>query len=216
MKVVRPYCLSAFLMWNNNFIASGVCIGCSIICYYLGRNLLDGRVTRVEAPVKFFSAAVIFSVMGMWIAGEIAAASIRISQVVFMFATAFILATVAVIASTVGLRALTEEVGRIALVKSMAASLYSDWMKSLGAITSGPMFAIYLCISWLNQVIRVRTPFGKRCSPGELDMTFTQVATQQLKMIMEWDWTSVIIKMHWWAIVSFLLLGLCRVPTTFH
>lgn len=206
MKIVKPYCLAAFLMWGNNFIASGACLACAIICYYLGRNLLDGRVTRVDMPIKLFSAAVIFSVMGMWIAGEIAAASIKISQVVFMFASAFIMATVAVIVTTVGLSALTEEVGKIALVKSMGASLYSDWMKSLGAITSGPIFLMYLAVSWLNQVIRVNTPFGKKCKPNELKMSFTEVATGQVQMIMAWDWTSVIVKMHWWAIVSNLLL----------
>lgn len=79
----------------------------------------------------------------MWIASEIAAADIAISNVLFMYVGVGALITGGLVCTTIGWSMIKEEILKIALVTSMVQSLYSDWLKGLSFVMCFPMFLMF-------------------------------------------------------------------------
>ena len=112
------------MLWSNAFIASGVTITFSVVCFYLAKCLVDGRVGRIDVTGQLLFSSMLLLFIGMWVASEIAAADIAMANVLWLYVGTGALATGAIAAYTIGWGMIKERMVKIPLVNSMARSLY--------------------------------------------------------------------------------------------
>lgn len=119
-----------------------------------------------------------------------------------------LLGVVSYVGSAVGFGELVGSVSTSPLAALVRAYLDGDIACAIGAFVGAPLFLFYLCLSYLNQRMRVLYAWyiGSSLPDGEERLIFTALATRQLRTLAEWDWALVLLKMDLLSLIVWMLL----------
>lgn len=224
--------LASFMLYAGHIIAAGFTLILSYAMYLLGSSIVNAsggssarRRHATPVGVKIFGSLVLASLMGMWIAASIAGASMRLSSAVSVFSGATLVAIVVLLGATVGWASLTKEARRIPLVRKMAASAASDWMRAIAVLWGAPLFCAYLGASWCNQRVRLwLRAHGMQIAAKENNddgvdekaLSLTLIAHKQVRLVRSWDWTGVLTKVNVWGCMWYVFsVGVSKWVTVF-
>ena len=192
-------CLAGYLLWFAPFVFAVTSFVFSVVLFCLSRSLQKSHSSFYA--LRIFGLLWFCILVGMWIAAAVAGAAMKLSDAVqhFMLLTMCMLAVV--VGSTVGWGKIKADIMKVPLLKKMAASIYSDWIKALLILTSTPLMALYFLISMVNRAVRVRLHFAKSTTAEERSYWLTQVAHDQWEGMRSWRWASVLVKAMYWGII---------------
>ena len=189
--------LSAFMIYTSLFVASVAVIVFSAVAHFLGLVMGKNQSQHTSKVLRLGGMLVFLGVVGMWCATEIAGASIALSNVVWQFSGAFLLAVGAVSAGAIGWQSLRTDIAKIPVIATMKGSLASDYIKAIADFLS-PIYIAFLLLSVLNQFFRMKLTQCAfdidKLSIEERESPLTSIARKQLIAIMKWEWTSVLRK----------------------
>jgi hypothetical protein len=194
-------CLVAYLLWISPFMAAIACFVFSMLCYFIAQTMFQqGRTNKKTVGMKAFAYFMMFSVLGVWVASGVAGAGMGLSNVFMAFVFLAFIIVGGIVGGTLGWDKMKENMLQIPLLQSLAATFLSDWVKAIGVFTCWFPFCMYMGVSFINQFIRKYISaqcccgIAKKLEPkpsNESQLLLTAVCSQQVRMIMMWNWTSV-------------------------
>jgi hypothetical protein len=188
----------AYLLWLSPFMAAIACFVFSMLCYFLSQTMFQqGNTSRKTTGMKAFAYFMMFSVLGVWVASNVAGAGMGLSNVFLKFMFIAVIVVGGVVIGSIGWDKMKDNLMAIPFLQSIAATFLSDWVKAIGVCTATVPFCMYMGVSFINQFIRKYLKclgVAKKMDPapsGEAKLLLTAVCSKQLDMIRQWNWTSV-------------------------
>ena len=162
-----------------------------------------------------------FILAALWAAASIAGASKQMSNHVMLLAMVVVAVTVGMVGYTIGFHTLSEEILDIPLVKTVVAWRKGPWLQALVLVIAWPAYLVMPLISALNQCIRrcMRRAEWNSCVPpkgppqaskrgdevvDEDTLTMTVVVHRMFEGMKHWQWTNVLVKVHWWCVFYYV------------
>jgi hypothetical protein len=199
-------CLVAYLLWISPFMASIACFVFSMVCFYLAEAMFNhqGR-GRKHMGVRAFVYFMLMLILGIWVAAGVAGAGMNLSNVVTIFTFIAMIILGVTVSSTLGWDTVKDNLMKIPFIQAIANTFLSDWVKAIGVCVGVFPFMFYLVVSMANQLIRKHLSIAKAVDTDEeKTFIFTAVTTRQFRKIINWNWTSI-----WVKIVFLDLIFLC-------
>jgi hypothetical protein len=190
-------CLVAWMVWAAPLLGACNAFVFGLLALLLARAFREGDQPLTMA-LKVFIGGMAMAAVSLWVAAAIAGAGLGINSAVQYLVGVTIVVLCGVLVATIGWQRLTEYLMAVPLIKKLTASLLTDWFKALFVLFLMPVFPIYFCASFLNQMVRRCVSFGYRMDdPKERRLWLTLAAAIQFKMLKRWRWTSVLTKVMW-------------------
>jgi len=214
-------CTRAFLLWLSPFLLFAWFAMFAIILHFMIRAELRRRETRsavgVEPMAQFFFVFVAISVLSTWVASSIAAAEMYVSTVIITLSMLAMLLSAVLAVGVFGIKYLKSQFIKSPIGSRASHAITSDWARGFLVVFAAPVFLVYLLLSFLRQMVRRYTFFGKtiKCDK-EKKFWVTATAKSQLDAVKSWEWGSVLIKSLYIGIFFFIfVVGVARVTTVF-
>eukprot|EP00300_Choanocystis_sp_HF-7_P019930 c20465_g1_i1.p1 GENE.c20465_g1_i1~~c20465_g1_i1.p1 ORF type:complete len:489 (+),score=78.39 c20465_g1_i1:103-1569(+) len=144
----------------------------------------------------------------MWVAASVAGAGMALSNTVFMLAFATLAIVQASVVFLVGWERLINIFQSIPVINRILSSNLAEWVKALVVLTCAPLFAIYLCMSFLNQITRKIVACMRITEPmndQDRALWVTRITHNQLEAMKRWEWTQILIRVMDWGLMSLTL-----------
>ena len=191
----RQVCLSVLLLWMTPFVIGVVGLFVAVLTYFLGKALHSDQQRRSNlgpAP-RIFVFTVTIGVMGCWIAASIAGSNVQMSRVVMMGSLLIVFVLGLSLERLYGWRELLRMVmlGNNMMRKMMQWLITSDLIKAFVVWGMAPIFLLVLCLSAVNQWIRVHVR-RQLMVDKERKMVVTKRAHDRLTRVRTWNWTVVL------------------------
>jgi hypothetical protein len=191
-------CLVAWMVWASPLLGACNAFVFGLLALLLARTFREGDQQPLTMALKLFIGAMAMAAVCLWVAAAIAGAGLGINSAVQYLVGVTILVATGTMVTTIGWQRLTEYLMAVPLIKKLTASLLTDWFKALFVLFLMPVFPVYFCASFLNQMVRRCISFGYRIDdPKERRLWLTLAAAIQFKMLKRWRWTSVLTKVMW-------------------
>jgi hypothetical protein len=186
----------AFILWVSPLVTSLVLLVFGVVCHYLSKSM-SKQQSRFVA-LRVFATVLMMLLCAIYVAASTAGARMHMSNAVTSISTVGLMLLGFIVGSTVGWQQLQMSIASVPLVRTMIASVYSDWCKALFIMLCWPMLLLYFMASIMNQFCRRHFSAAKRFeSKAEADLWLTQTASEQWEMITNWQWSSILVKVQY-------------------
>lgn len=204
---------AAFLLYIGLMIASGAVLIFSFVTHFIAKSL---RRKSPRSQLRVFSMLAGMTLLGMWVATEIAGTTPQISNLVMLFSVAGIFCLVFLMGATIGWSSLRTSIKKVPIIASLSKSLASDWLKAMGMFMM-PFYLMFMCLSAVNQFFRLYlTPCAYQLKEGERKTFLTAAVHKQYSLIKKWPWTDVFKKVGFLGIFYFVFwVGVGKVTYVF-
>mmetsp|Transcript_16976 Transcript_16976/g.34956 ORF Transcript_16976/g.34956 Transcript_16976/m.34956 type:complete len:928 (-) Transcript_16976:16-2799(-) len=189
-------CQVAFLVWSTPFIVSLVMLFLSFMCAFLNPQ------SSGSAPTTFGKVFMML-LFGLWCTASLSGAGSGITSYFASFMFGAMLSISVLMVSTFGVPANADELNKLEAFKNLKKRYgwMADFMKATLVAVCSPMVAGYLCLAFLNQMIRRSgiLPCSVKLdrSKGEHKLWVTRNAMAQIVEFKRWDHA----KVYNWAII---------------
>jgi len=200
-------CLAAYIMWFSPCLAALASVIFATFCALMAKSLRSNDGNDILSfSYKVFGCGLVFVFLGLWVAVSIAGGAKALSSILVTFSMAALLVLCGALVATVGLDTITSSVSSVPLFASLmhaATESYANVFKAI--LVSTPLTllcALYLFMSMLNQ--RVRVAFGTAPNQGK-SKWLTDKVSDQLAEVRKWNWSRIMINMHYWILTVLAL-----------
>ena len=214
-------CELAFFLWISPFIYTACTLPFAAIFYFITKAEIDlfryEKPATVDPVAQVFMVLITLSIMGMWVAASIAAATSSVSNTILAFSLLAFVGSVGVALGTFGISYMKSQLIKTPLGKAAFEFAKGDWGKSFVVVTMSPLALIFLILNFLQQLVRKYTCLGKTLTDAdEKKAMLTSTVSKAYKEAETWDWGSVYIKALYWGILFFtVVVGVARITTVF-
>jgi hypothetical protein len=159
----------------------------------------------------FFFVVLAFAIT--WVTASFSGGDMQIADLVidFMMFSFVLIAFMSV--SIFGWDQITKAMFKLRIMKKMRFIAESDATKALGVMVGAPFMIMFSMLSILTQCNRKCLSCTKRLDESERKFFLTLNAYSLLRTMMSWNLTSIMVWIHWWAIIYFTLNVGIRVLT---
>lgn len=220
-NVSAENCEFAFFLWVSPLVFVACSLPFSAVFYFITKAELD--LYRYEKPVtvdpvaQVFMVLITLSIMGMWVAASIAAATSSVSNTILAFSLLAFVGSVGIALGTFGISYMKSQLVKTPLGKAAFEFAKGDWGKSFVVVTMTPLALLFLFLNFLQQLVRKYTCLGKTLTDkDEKRAMLTSTVSKAYSEMNDWDWGSVYIKALYWGILFFtVVVGVARITTVF-
>lgn len=185
-------CLLAYLVWFAPMMAATLCVTFGGVLYFLSHSLRGTGLAGVRVALKFFSTVIGLACLGLWVASSVAGAGMRMSNAVVPCIVLTLVGAAVIICTTYGVKAVRDELMRVALLQTVSLVVQGDWTKALFILCGTPFFGFYLLLSAIKQQVRLRWSVASDAQNSR--SLVTDSASQILAGMRRWAWSSVLLK----------------------
>lgn len=141
----HKWCMAGFLVWISPMIVAVGCFMFGMVCHFVSQSMFQRGGKGIG--VRVFGGFMALCILCMWVAASVAGGGMQIANLVSSLIVVAIVLIGVVLCSTIGFSSLKSKVMDIPVVKSIAGSFLSDWVKALFVLCGGPIFFFYLGLS---------------------------------------------------------------------
>jgi hypothetical protein len=201
-------CLAAYIMWFSPCLAALASVIFATFCALMSKSLQSNDKNDILGfAYKAFGCGMMFVFLGLWVAVSIAGGAKPLSSILVTFSMAALLVLSGALVATLGLDSLHSRVSSVPLFASLMSAVTETYANAFKAVLiSTPLtfvFLIYLLMSMVNQ--RVRRIFNTAPSVEHKSHVFTTKVTEQLAELRKWNWSRIMINLHYWVILVIAL-----------
>lgn len=174
--------------------------------YRLRRSTVQLNTETVDAA-KVVGACVAILVFGIYVAVSVGGAGMELTHAFVGFLVAALVGLALYVGSAIGFSQLIDTVAHNPTVTLVRESLHGELAFACAVFFGAPLFAIYLCVAFVNQ--RARDLRRCLCCGVEEEgggRLFTGLAHRQLAWLHEHNWSSVLDRMQVIGLLTWMLL----------
>jgi len=214
-------CTSAFVLWIIPFVLALWSFVFAAMLHFLVNTIRRARqaggATNAMDPVA--QAMLMFislGLFGLWAAAGIAGAEMSLTNVVLAMSFLAMILTGVVVVAVFGTSVIQEGMRETPLGNRMISMMDSDWVKAINTIMVLPLFLIYLAFSTITQASRKMLSCTKDVKEEDKHLIVSSRASRYLDIIRSWNWSAVLVKVHYLCIFFFVVsVGVVRVTSLF-
>ena len=200
-------CLAAYIMWFSPCLAALASVIFATFCALMAKSLRSSDSSdALSFAYKAFGCGMMFVFLGLWVAVSIAGGAKPLSSILVTFSMAALVILSGALVGTLGLDTITSRVNSVPLFASLMNAVTDSYASVFKAIlVSTPLTilcALYALISVVNQRIRVAFNTAPNQSKSKW---LTDKVTDQLNEVYKWDWSRIMINIHYWVVVVIAL-----------
>jgi len=199
-----------FLCWVCPFIGFGINTIICLFCLVNGVMLDVADATKIEKTIKQFILMSSILILMMWISTSIAGASMRLQGTLMAFCGTGLVALFVWIYLEIGGRAITSQIRSSRLMQSLVSLATSDWVRALCIICMNVLIPIGILVNCVNQQVRRIRRVTKSQN------LFTDGAYKIYRQLVNWNWTSILLKVNWLVCLYWTLsIGVAKLTYVF-
>ena len=197
-------CLAAYVMWFSPCLAALASMIFGTFCLLLSSSMRTKDKSNVlNFTMRAFGCGVVFVFLGLWVAVSIAGGAKPLSSILVTFSMASLLVLSGALVATIGFDVILSKLTTVPLfasIMSAATEKYANVFKAVAISTPLTFaFGLYLVMSVVNQ--RVRLLLGTAPDQVSPSKFFTAKVSKQLDELRGWNWSRIMIILHYWVAV---------------
>ena len=207
-------CLGATMLWGSPLVVVLFSTAFSVVTHFL--SLDRGRGNLVQVEVRVFASILTLTIVGMWVAANVAGAGSKMASVVTSFSGICLVLLAGVVWRTIGWHTLASRIESVPLLAKMAQGRNSEWLKAAFLAFFAPIALNVMALSALNQYLRRKFRFASILRDEDVGTTrLTAVMSRQVTHVLNtWHWASVLKKTNLICIfIVVLSVGIGKVVT---
>jgi hypothetical protein len=222
---LQPTCLAAYLVYFYPVLVSVGCFVFGGVAELLSLSLRekhDPSKMKLELTVRLTMTVFMLGVFGVWIAVGIAAAGVKLSTTVSLISMVLLSEMSVIVVTVVGWRKIKAQVLAIPLLRKMAQSSESDWVRGLIVITGALPFVAYLLLSFVRHQCFLRlcglVPWltGRAIEVDQARSAWPRSTRRFMHAVRRWNWTSVFTKICYLCLFFFIcVIGVGKLCNVF-
>ena len=190
----RP-CMTVLLFWASPFITAAVGVVAAGVAFTLARQLMHQHMSHsgITAGPRLIIMGLTISAAALWVAAQLAGASMGMSRVVVLGAVTLLLVLGVLAHRFFGFNQILASimVSQPLARALMKAAYTSDAIKALGILFLSPVVLLVLLLSAANQFVRVHLLRVPSTAEARRSMLTPRVRALLL-VTSRWNWTGVL------------------------
>ena len=197
-------CLAAYVMWFSPCLAALASMIFATFCALLSSSMRSkDKNDALNFTMRAFGCGVLFVFLGLWVAVSIAGGAKPLSSILVTFSMASLLVLSGALVATIGFDVIASKLTTVPLFASIMNAVTEKYANVFKAVAiSTPLtfaFGLYLVMSVVNQ--RVRLALGTAPDQVSPSKWFTAKVSKQLDELRGWNWSRIMIILHYWVAV---------------
>mmetsp|Transcript_7887 Transcript_7887/g.17388 ORF Transcript_7887/g.17388 Transcript_7887/m.17388 type:complete len:1037 (-) Transcript_7887:44-3154(-) len=198
-QVRQDRCASVKTTWFLTWVSPMLAVGCDIVlglfCVVNGTVLKENDLSKLEKVLKQFVVSLCVLLLIMYVSVSVAGASMRLTSTILALCVVSMVALVIWAYLEIGKRTITAAVTNSKLMTALVKIATSDLARAAAVIALNCLIPTFLLLNIMKQ--KARNLRGTATNDG----LFTDSAMRVINAVKGWNWSSILVKANWLAIV---------------